>query len=87
MHLEVGELITFDDDTKYFVVETLDYNDSRYVYLISESEDVNIILGKEKIEGNDVLVDNVTDEEELKAIIPLFAEKMSVLDEEENASE
>lgn len=77
--LEFGDIITLENEKKYLVVGTCNYNDKNYVYLVNTEEQTNVVLG---IVENDDLQE-VTDEEEFKQVMPLILDNvdMSIFDD------
>ena len=73
MNLTDGELITLDDDKEYIVVKRMECNNSNYVYLMTSTKPISILLAKEEVEpdGNISLLP-VTDQEEAKYVLDRF---------------
>jgi hypothetical protein len=62
-----GEAITFDDGKEYYVVDILHENNKKYVYLISDDEEV--MLGEEIVENGEISVETLDDQNMIKDII------------------
>lgn len=77
--LEFGDIITLENEKKYLVAGTCNYNGKNYVYLVNTEEQTNVVLG---IVENDDLQE-VTDEEEFKQVMPLILDNvdMSIFDD------
>ena len=77
--LEFGDIITLENEKKYLVAGTCNYNDKNYVYLVNTEEQTNAVLG---IVENDDLQE-VTDQEEFKQVMPLILDNvdMSIFDD------
>lgn len=71
MRIEEGQLVTLDDNKEYMVLKALEYNNTRYIYLMTSSKPIEVLFMKEEMVDNDLTLVPVTDEE-LVNIIPLF---------------
>ena len=58
--LTQGEYITLDNNKEYFVVEIVEQEDKRYLYLVSE-KDVQVVVAEEIIDGDDIFVETIDD--------------------------
>lgn len=77
--VEIGEVITFDDGTEYEVVDIVSDNGIRYMYMAKEDgdEELDILIGKEKIENGEIIVDTVYDEAEIDKVFDLLSKKQT----------
>ena len=76
MNNEVGRIIKFDDNREYLLVGRIDDNIDTYVYLMSVSTPLNVVIAMEKEYSlNLVELVVVEDEEEKKRIYNLFLQK------------
>lgn len=71
MRIEEGQLITLDDNKEYMVLKILDYNNTRYIYLMTSSKPIEVSFVKEEIVDNELTLVPISDTE-LVNIIPLF---------------
>jgi hypothetical protein len=70
-----GELITFDDGEKYYVVDIIHDNNCKYVYMAKNEGKFEILLGKEILENGDVIIETLDNQDEIKRIMGLLAER------------
>ena len=61
--LEVGEIVKLDDDKEYIVVNIMNLHNVRYVFVIAT----------EKISGEDIVLEEVKDNEELDYVLSKFS--------------
>ena len=71
MRIEEGQLVTLDDNKEYMVLKALEYNNTRYIYLMTSSKPIEVSFVKEEIIDNDLTLVPISDTE-LVEIIPLF---------------
>lgn len=71
--LENGEIVKLNDNKEYIVVNTLNLHNVRYVFLISNSKPLRIVIATEKIKGEDIILEEVKDNAELDYILSQFA--------------
>ena len=82
MILEVNRVITLGNDEKYLIIETIENQEKEYYYIaeVNQTEtdikDNYKIVTVNTIDGN-LFVEEITGEEKLKEILPLFLEKFS----------
>jgi hypothetical protein len=70
-----GEAITLDDGKEYAVVDIVYDNNCKYIYLARDEGKFEVLLGKEIIEGDDVIVETLDDKEEIKRVITILADR------------
>lgn len=76
MYNEVGRIVKFEDNREYLLIGRIDDNIDTYVYLMSASAPLNVIIAMEKeYSRNLVELVIVEDEEEKKRIYNLFLQK------------
>lgn len=71
--LKQKDIITFEDDKEYVVVDTFNENNNTYIYLVNINNNSDVIFGKLV---NDEVVD-ITDPIELEKVIKLVNEHLS----------
>jgi len=81
MKIEIDKMITLENDEKYIVLENVLYNDQNYYYIARVNDDETDIKEEYKIikgvnNDEDLFIEEVIDEEDLKILLPLFLEKM-----------
>ena len=76
MNNEVGRIIKFDDNREYLLVGRIDDNIDTYVYLMSVTAPLDVVIAMEKEYSlNLVELVVVEDEEEKKRVYNLFLQK------------
>lgn len=82
MILEVNRVITLGNDEKYLIIEKVEKEEREYYYIaeINQTEtdikDNYKIVTTNKIDG-DLFIEEITGEDSLKEILPLFLERFS----------
>lgn len=69
--MKYKDIVTLSDKCKYIVVETVEFEDKKYFYLIDIDKDDNIKIG---YQDNDEFVE-IQDPETIKKLIALFGKK------------
>lgn len=79
--LEINKVITLGNDEKYLVIETINMNDKEYYYIAEVNATEQDIVDNYKIVTVDVkedgvkVINEITGEDKLKEILPLFLER------------
>ncbi|MGI6329623.1 MAG: hypothetical protein ACOXZR_02030 [Bacilli bacterium] len=73
--LNKGELITLENDIDYYVVEIIEQEGDRYLYLVND-ERAEVVIGKEIIDGDNIIVETIDDREKMREITKLVLEKV-----------
>jgi len=82
MTLEVNKVITLGNDERYLIIEKINCNEKEYYYIaeVNQTEtdikDNYKIVTTNEVEG-DLLIEEITGEDKLKEILPLFLEKFA----------
>ena len=72
MKLEVGELITLDNNKEYICFSRINDNEFDYVYLISNFKPIEIRFAIEKTNNNDVELEIINNQEQKQYVYNLF---------------
>jgi len=76
MYNEIGRVVKFDDDVEYVLISRIDDDIDTYVYLMSVSSPLNVIIAKEEEISRSIYQLVVVEDEELrKRIYNLFLQK------------
>lgn len=70
--LEFGETFTLENNKEYTVFNVLSDNGNDYVYLISTSKPIEILIAREIIKENGIDLAIITKEEEKLRLLELF---------------
>ena len=70
--LEVGEIIKIKDNKEYIVINILNLHNVRYVFLISNFKPLDIVIATEKIKGEDIVIEEIKDNNELDYVLSQF---------------
>lgn len=81
MKIEVNKIITLGSGEKYLVVTNITHNNNDYYYIAECNENETDIKDNYKIvkatyEGNNVFIDEVVGEANLKTVLPIFVNKI-----------
>lgn len=82
MILEVNRVITLGNDEKYLIIEKVENNEKEYYYIAEVNQTETDIKDNYKIvttnkENEDIFIEEITGEDKLKEILPLFLDKFS----------
>ena len=82
MTLEVNRVITLGNDEKYLIIEKVESNEKEYYYIAEVNQTETDIKDNYKIvvtniENEDIYIEEITGEDKLKEILPLFLDKFS----------
>ena len=82
MNLEINNVITLGNDEKYLIVEKVIYNDNNYYYIAEVNQTLTDIKDNYKIvtiniDDEKQYIEEITGEDKLKEILPLFLEKFN----------
>lgn len=82
MTLEVNKVITLGNDERYLIIEKISNNDKEYYYIAevnsteTDIKDNYKIVTTSNVDDN-LFIEEITGEDKLKEILPLFLEKFS----------
>lgn len=82
MTLEVNKVITLGNDEKYLIIEKIKKEKRDYYYIAEVNNTETDIKDNYKIvttnnENDDLFIEEITGEDKLKEILPVFLEKFS----------
>lgn len=72
MEIEYQDIITLSDKNKYVVASKVNYNESKYVYLVDINDNSNLKFAEIEKDNSLSELDSDRDEELIKQLIPLF---------------
>lgn len=73
--LNKGELITLENDIDYYVIEIIEQEGERYLYLVND-ERAEVVIGKEIVDGDNIIVETIDDREKMREITKLVLKKV-----------
>ena len=71
--LEVGKMIKLDNNKEYIVLNIINLHNVSYVFLISNFKPIDIVIAVEKIVGDNIVLEEIKDNDELDYILSQFA--------------
>ena len=82
MILEVNKVITLGNDEEYLIIEKVESNEKEYYYIAEVNATETDIKDNYKIVttnnvNEELFIEEITGEDKLKEILPLFLEKFS----------
>lgn len=82
MILEVNRVITLGNDERYLIIEKIENKGKEYYYIAEVNQTETDIKDNYKIVttgkiNDDIFIEEITGEDKLKEILPLFLEKFS----------
>ena len=72
MEIEYQDIITLNDNNKYVVASKVNYESSKYVYLVDINDNTNMKFAEIEKDNSLSELDSLKDEELIKQLIPLF---------------
>ncbi len=72
MQIEYQDIITLNDKNKYVVASKVNFNGSKYVYLVDINDNSNLKFFEIEKDNSLSELDSTIDEELIKQLIPLF---------------
>ncbi len=76
MCLEKEMLITLSDDKKYVILDTILYQNIKYVYLVEYKNETNVKFCVEELENDQIKLTEVNNMNLKQRLILLFAKKI-----------
>ncbi len=70
--VQVGEIVKLSDNKEYIVINRMDLHNISYVYLITNSKPLEILIATEKIVNGDIVLDEIKDNNELDYVLSQF---------------
>lgn len=70
--LEIGEIVKLNEEKEYIVINILDLHNIRYIFLVSNSKPLDIVIATEKIKGEEIVLEEIKDNNELDYILSQF---------------
>ena len=74
--VEIGEIVTLDDSKEYVVINKINLHNVNYVFLITSSKPLEILIVTEKIVNGEIVLDEIKDNDELEYILSQFSSQM-----------
>lgn len=71
--LEISQLVKLDNNKEYIVVNTMELHSVRYVFLMSNSKPLEIVVANEKNKDGNLILEEVKDNTELDYVLSQFA--------------
>ena len=72
MTIEIKDSITLADNNKYEVCSKTTYQDNNYLFLLDINDYKNLKIGMEKIQGEQISIIEIENEELIRTLMPLF---------------
>lgn len=79
--MNVGQIVKLDDNKEYIIVDKLNFHNVNYVYLITNSKPLEIMIAVEKVKDDKIILEEVKDNNELDYVLSQFALNSSDDDE------
>lgn len=74
--VEIGGIVTLDDSKEYVVINKINLHNVNYVFLITTSKPLEILIVTEKIVNGEIVLDEIKDNDELEYILSQFSSQM-----------
>ena len=76
--LMAGDMATLSDGKQFIVFAQTMYNGGDYVYLMSNFKPVEIMFARQVVNGNNLDLQVVTDQEEKKVLLKVFLQENKI---------
>lgn len=63
MSFEKFDIMEFEDSKRYIVIDIVDFNNNKYLYLANENDSTDYIIVKEVTINSETMYDQIYDEE------------------------
>ena len=70
-----GEAITLDNDIEYVVVDAVELDNKRYLYLVDETQK-EVVIAEEIIENDEIIIETLDDINKIMEISKLVCERL-----------
>lgn len=70
--IQIGETVKLSNDKQYLVVNKMTLHNLNYVYLVTNSRPLEIIIATQKIDNGNIVLEEVKDNNELDYILSQF---------------
>ena len=71
--INIGQIITLSDSKKYMVVNKMNLHNINYVYLITMTKPVEILIATETNKNGEYILEEIKDNDELDYILSKFS--------------
>lgn len=72
-----NKIFVLDDETRYSIIETIDYDNKIYAYLVNVEDELDSMFKEIVIEDNNYSLNDINEELFKNELLPLFMEKIS----------
>lgn len=73
--LKIGEFLTLDNNQEYVVVEVIEQDGKKYLYLVRSDEE-EVLLAEEKIIDNNITVETLGDKDKIIELTQIILERL-----------
>ena len=70
--LQIGKVVSLNDNKNYIVVNIMELHNIKYAFLISNSNPLEIVIGTEKEKNGEIVLEEIKDNNELDYILSKF---------------
>ena len=71
--INIGQIVTLSDNKKYMVVNKMNLHNINYVYLITMTKPVEILIATEINKNGEYILEEIKDNDELDYILSKFS--------------
>lgn len=71
-----SEILTLDNNEEYICVARIEDNENSYLALISNAKPVSFRFAKEIVDGDDITLEIIYDQEEKEKVLKLYNEEI-----------
>ena len=80
--MQVGQIVKLNDNKEYIIINKMNLHNINYVYLMTNSKPLEIMIATEKLVSGDIVLDEIKDNDELDYVLSQFVFKNNDEDDE-----
>lgn len=80
--MQVGQIVKLNDNKEYIIINKMNLHNINYVYLMTNSKPLEIMIATEKLVNGDIVLDEIKDNDELDYVLSQFVFKNNDEDDE-----
>ena len=73
----INKIFVLEDDNRYSIIETIDYENKTYAYLVNIEDELDSMFKEVVLEDNEYSLNDINKELFSTKLLPLFIEKIS----------
>lgn len=70
--INIGQVVKLDDNKEYIVLNKMNLHNINYIYLVTIEKPTEILIATEKVENDNVMLEEIKDNDELDYVLSQF---------------